>query len=416
MSMRILLSVLRRHSLMPALVLLQVALACAILCNVLFLVQQRLAPMLAPSGIASSELILIDQMASQERPWTAAEVRRGEQVLRQVSGVRDASAAFGLPMVSGALVDMALQGSNGVKLGANGYLGEGLVKTLGLQLVAGRDFLPDEYRDFGMGGEGNSKWDPGTPQPIIITQTLADQLFDDGHALGKVLADPSDRQSHGYQVVGIVRHLLRNQLGLATDGRADNTILLARRIGSTSMLSFAVRVDPTMHDAVLKRVVAAIQREFGATMKTGLNARVSFYNERRAQAFKSQRAALWLFAGVSLAVVIVTVIGIMGLTGFWVQKRTRQIGIRRALGARRADILRYFLAENALIVSVGVMMGMLFAYLGNLLLMRHYELPHLPWIYLPVGAFVMLLLGQLAVLGPALRAAAVPPVVATRSV
>lgn len=416
MSLRMLLSILRRHSLMPALVLLQVALACAILCNVLFLVQQQLAPMLAPSGVAGNELILIDQLASQQQPWSAAEVRRGEQVLRQLPGVRDASAAFGLPMVSGALMDMALQGGNGVKLGVNGYLGAGLVKTLGLDLVAGRDFLPEEYRDFGMGGNGNDKWDPGAAQPIIITRALADQLFGDGQALGKLLSDPGDAASHGYRVVGIVRHLLRNQLGLASDGRADNTILLARRIGSTSMLSFAVRVDPAMHEAVRKRVADAIQREFGATMKAGVEARVSFYSERRAQAFKSQRAALWLFAGVTLAVVIVTVVGIMGLTGFWVQKRTRQIGIRRALGARQADILRYFLAENALIVSVGVIVGMLFALLGNGLLMRHYELPHLPWIYLPMGALVMLLLGQFAVLGPALRAARVPPVVATRTI
>lgn len=416
MSLRMLLSVLRRHSLMPALVLLQVALACAILCNVLFLVQQQLAPMLAPSGIAGDELILIDQMASRQQPWSAAEVRRGEQVLRQVPGVRDASAAFGLPMVSGALMDMALQGGNGVKLGVNGYLGAGLVKTLGLDLVAGRDFLPDEYRDFGMGGDGNSKWDPGASQPIIITQALADQLFDGGQALGKVMSDPGDAVGHGYRVVGIVRHLLRNQLRLASDGRADNTVLLARRIGSTSMLSFAVRVDPAMKDSVCERVAAAIQHEFGDTMKAGLVARVSFYNERRAQAFKSERAALWLFAGVTLAVVIVTVVGIMGLTGFWVQKRTRQIGIRRALGARRADILRYFLVENALIVMAGVMVGMLFALLGNGLLMRHYELPRLPWIYLPFGAALMLMLGQIAVLGPALRAARVPPVVATRSV
>jgi putative ABC transport system permease protein len=401
---------------MPALVLLQVALACAILCNVLFLVQQQLAPMLAPSGIAGNELVLIDQMASRQQPWSAAEVRRGEEVLRQVPGVRDASAAFGLPMVAGSLMDMALQGGNGVKLGVNGYLGAGLVKTLGLDLVAGRDFLPAEYRDFGMGGDGNSKWDPGAPQPIIITQALADQLFDGGQALGKVMSDPGDADGHGYRVVGIVRHLLRNQLSLASDGRADNTILLARRIGSTSMLSFAVRVDTAMGDAVRKRVAKAIQREFGTTMKAGLVARVNFYNERRAQAFKSERAALWLFAGVTLAVVIVTVVGIMGLTGFWVQKRTRQIGIRRALGARRADILRYFLVENALIVMAGVMVGMLFALVGNGLLMRHYELPHLPWIYLPFGAALMLMLGQLAVLGPALRAARVPPVVATRSV
>ena len=409
-------SVLRRHSLMPMLILLQVALACAILCNVLFLIQQRLAPMLAPSGVAADNLILIDQMASGQQPWTAAEVRRGEQVLRQVPAVRDVSAAFGLPMVAGALMDMALQGGNGVKVGVNGYLGEGLVQTLGLQLVAGRDFLPDEYRDFGMGGKGNAQWDPGAPQPIIITRALAKQLFADGHALGKVLLDPSDADGHGYRVVGIVRHLLRSQLSLATNGRADNAVLLARRIGSTAMLSFAVRVDPAQHDVVLKGITAAIQRGFGSTMQVGRSARISFYSERRARAFKSQRADLWLFSGVVLLVVMVTMMGIMGLTGFWVQKRTRQIGIRRALGARRADILRYFLVENAMIVSTGVVVGMLFAYVGNLLLMRNYELPQLPWIYLPMGALVMLMLGQLAVLGPALRAAAVSPAVATRSV
>jgi putative ABC transport system permease protein len=48
--------------------------------------------------------------------------------------------------------------------------------------------------------------------------------------------------------------------------------------------------------------------------------------------------------------------------------------------------------------------------------MTQYELPRLPWVYLPIGALALWLLGQLAVLGPALRAAAVPPVVATRSV
>jgi putative ABC transport system permease protein len=63
-----------------------------------------------------------------------------------------------------------------------------------------------------------------------------------------------------------------------------------------------------------------------------------------------------------------------------------------------------------------VLLGMARAYAGNILLMRYYELPHLPWTYLPVGAAVMLAIGQAGVLAPALRAAAVPPVVATRSV
>jgi len=78
--------------------------------------------------------------------------------------------------------------------------------------------------------------------------------------------------------------------------------------------------------------------------------------------------------------------------------------------------VHYFQTENFLIVTFGILAGMLLAYGLSLLLMMHYELPRLPWVYLPIGAIALWLIGQAAVLGPALRAAAVPPVVATRSV
>jgi putative ABC transport system permease protein len=254
------------------------------------------------------------------------------------------------------------------------------------------------------------------PKSVIITVALAHKLFGDADPVGQLLADPGDKTAAGYQVVGVARHLLRNQLSLANDGRADDTVLIAHRVRSTPVLSYAVRVDPVMRDIALAGVSKAIKRQFGAFLQVGFSPRVDFYSTLRDAAFKTRRAALWLLVGVTLTVVIVTVIGIMGLTGFWVQRRTRQIGIRRALGARRTDILREFLAENALIVTIGVTIGMVLAYVGNALLMKQYELPRLPWMWLPFGAGLMLVLGQVAVLGPARRAAAVPPVVATRSV
>ena len=408
MSLRIHVSILRRQSLMPLLVLMQVALACAILCNVLFLTWQQLKPMLAPSGVDTSNLILVDRLDASGGRWRAAEVRAGVQALREVPGVRAVGAANSLPMVFGMIYAFGMQGPTGVKVGVNVYAGEGLVNALGIPLVAGRDFLPGEY--CGAGGYGS------VVRPVIITQALARKLFGKADAMGQRVADPEQPAGAGYRVVGIVRHLLRNQLDMATQGRADDTMLMPQCMGGTPMpLFYAVRVDPAMREAALRGVRKAIQRRFGARLSAGTHACASFYDTRSSAAFKSRRAALWLFAGVALTVVAVTVIGIMGLTGFWVQKRTRQIGIRRALGARRADILRYFLAENALIVGIGILLGMLLAYLGNHLLMRYYELPRLPWSYLPLGAVIMLLLGQLAVLGPALRAAEVPPVVATRS-
>ena len=410
MSLRIHFSTLRRQSLMPLLVLLQVTLACAILCNVLFLTWQQLEPILAPSGVDGADLVLVDQLDAPGRPWTAAEVHAGTEALSEVPGVRAVSAANGLPMVSNYLYMVAMKGPSGAKLGANAYLGHDLLDTLGLQLVSGRNFLPDEYREIGT-DQGKA-----VVEPVIITQSLARQLFGATSPLGGMLHAPDNGKDPGWQVVGVVRHLLRNQVGMATRGRADNTVLLPERVGKTPWLYYAIRVDPSMREAALQGVRKAIQRQFGSLLPVGSKPRAEFYATRRDAVFKSRRAALWLFAGVALTVVVVTVIGIMGLTGFWVQKRTRQIGIRRALGARRTDIVHYFLIENALIVGIGVVLGMALAYLGNAWLMRYYELQHLPWPFLPYGALLMLLLGQLAVLSPALRAARVPPVVATRSV
>lgn len=124
----------------------------------------------------------------------------------------------------------------------------------------------------------------------------------------------------------------------------------------------------------------------------------------------------WMLLAMIVALLVVTALGIVGLASFWVQQRNKQIGIRRALGATRRQILGYFQTENLLLATLGIVLGMIGAYGINQLLMSHYALPRLPAIYLPVGATALWLLGQIAVLGPARRAAQVPPAVATRSV
>jgi putative ABC transport system permease protein len=124
----------------------------------------------------------------------------------------------------------------------------------------------------------------------------------------------------------------------------------------------------------------------------------------------------WLLGIVCIALLLITALGIVGLASFWVQQRTKQIGVRRALGATRGQILRYFQTENFLLATFGIVLGMIGAFGINQLLMGAYELPRLPALYLPIGALALWLLGQVSVLGPARRAAAVPPAVATRSV
>ncbi len=104
------------------------------------------------------------------------------------------------------------------------------------------------------------------------------------------------------------------------------------------------------------------------------------------------------------------------MASFWVAQRTKQIGTRRALGATRTSILRYFLTENFLITSVGLMLGAILTYGFSFWLMTNYQAKLLPWHYVPIGFLCLWALGQLAVLGPATRASRVSPAVATRSV
>src|SRR5215469_11728016 len=111
-----------------------------------------------------------------------------------------------------------------------------------------------------------------------------------------------------------------------------------------------------------------------------------------------------------------TALGIVGLTSFSVSQRTRQIGTRRALGARRADIVRYFMTENWLITSIGVVLGSVFAVALNYWLVSLFKVSPISWYYIPAGVLGLWVLGLLAVLGPALRAAAISPAIATRSV
>ncbi len=135
----------------------------------------------------------------------------------------------------------------------------------------------------------------------------------------------------------------------------------------------------------------------------------------REQFYRGERVKEKMKRGEKVGIIEEREMGKVGMERLWVKGRRRQIGIRRALGATRGSILRYFQLENFLIVTAGVVTGMFAAYGVNAWLMQHYELSRLPMYYLPIGAIGLWVLGQLSVLSPALRAMRVPPALATKA-
>jgi putative ABC transport system permease protein len=404
------LATLRRHKVILWLLMLEIALSCAIICNGVFLIVQRMQHMDMPSGIAEHDLVQIQQAPIAPPPDRYARAREDLAALQQIPGVQAVGMTNQVPF-GGASSNgnvMLTPTQPHPTLNAATYFGEDLVPAFGLHLTSGRDLGPDDYVNAGTVlkslAEGSGK---NFPMPTLISQALASRLWPQQNPLGKLiwLAPQAN-----FRVVGVVATLARaNAYNTAT---AQYSMIIPVHMGADKDQSYLLRTRPEDRQRVLAAAVATLKHADPTRVVT--HART--YDEIRSDYFKDDHAMAGMLVSVILAVLLVTGLGIVGLASFWVAQRRKQIGIRRALGATRADILRYFQTENFLIVTFGILAGMALAYGLSLWLMMQYELPRLPVSYLPIGAIALWLIGQAAVLGPALRASNVPPVVATRSV
>ncbi|MBO9882719.1 FtsX-like permease family protein [Xanthomonas sp. D-109] len=406
MSLHPILSSLRKHRVAASLIVLEIAFSCAVVCNALFLIDQRLERMQRPSGAAEQELVQLRSRSVVSDGNSAAQTRADLDALRRIPGVREAS-IINQPLFGDSL------GYSGVSLRpdqerstlhAVQYFGDArLLDTLGLHLVAGRRFADDEFIDDAQLRDPVAK---RIPPSVILSQSLAQRLFPGQNAVGRTIYVYGE-----HRVVGVVQRLVQPREGGST-GHYEDTMLFPVNV-PYDRGTYLLRVrDPAQREAVLRQAKATLSQHGPRRMVN----RTKTLQQARADYYRNDQAMAWLLVGVCVALLLVTALGIVGLTSFWVQQRTKQIGIRRALGATCTQILRHFQLENFLLASAGIVLGMLLAYAANLYLMSAYELPRLPLWYLPIGALALWLLGQLAVLLPARRAAAVPPAVATRSV
>jgi putative ABC transport system permease protein len=399
------LSTLRRHRIAAGLIVLEVALTCAIVTNALHLIQTRVDALHADSGLAESELIVLNLRGAKPVPpeRSAGIVAEDMTRLRALPGVKAATSANQIVYGnnsnnSGVSLD---PDSRGTRVVAAQYSGdEQLIPTYGLKLVEGRNFQPNEVLS---SFDVFSSAEPRIPQ-LIVNRVLADKLFPGGGALGKTVYVFGRAPS---TIVGIVETLTHPQLHRATRSEDGPAMILPLR-GSGN---YVLRVDTDRREAQIKAATAVLEAVDASRVVT----QARTLDEMRRAFYAQDRAMAWLMGGVCLALLLVTAMGIVGLASFWVQQRTRMIGTRRALGATEAQIRQYFQLENLLLTTSGVLIGLAGAVGLSQLLMQSYALPRLPWAYLPAGALALWLLGQVAVWVPARRAARLAPVAALRS-
>jgi len=411
MDIRPILSTLMRHKTAASLIVIEIALTCAIICNALFMISDRLNQIREISGLAENELVRVQILSIGSDADQAARTRTDLASLRAIPGVKDATVLNQVPFVnsswnSGVRLAQEQQQST---LSATTYMAEDqFVETLGLKLVAGRDFNPEEYRDAASLLDGLT--DDDSVPVAIITRSMANKLFPGEDPIGKAFYSWSDQPT---RVVGVVEHLVRpSQMG-GPSAREYSMVFPLRphyNLGG----NYVIRTDPERRDEVLAAAKKVLQANGADRIILDDNSKT--VEQLRREFYQAPRAMAWLLGIVCVFLLLITALGIIGLASFWVQQRTKQIGVRRALGATRGQILRYFQTENFLLATIGIALGMLLAFAINQLLMGKYEMARLPLFYLPAGAVLLWALGQLAVFAPARRAASIPPAVATRSV
>ncbi|WAC75583.1 ABC transporter permease [Roseateles sp. SL47] len=399
------LSTLKRHKTAASLIVLQMALTCAIVCNALFLISQRIERIGKPSGLDEDRLVMLAVASVTRVDNDDAQTQSDLQALRQLPGVQQAAIVNQIPYAPSTVYSgVSLQPGQAQPptTASTYYGGEHLLQTLGLRVIAGRDFLPDEY----VGSAAANEENPVIPA-VIVNSALARQLFPGESPLGKSVYVYGNVP---HRIVGVVDPLTSPTPGTNEQYGLGTLILPIRPSFRGGM--FLLRTDPAQRATVLKAAAEKLVHN-SPGMKRLVRDQM-LLTDMRSDYYRQDRSMIQLLAGVCVALLVVTAFGIVGLGSFWVQQRTRMIGTRRALGATRGQILRYFQTENLLLSTVGIALGMAGAYGISLLLMRQYEMPPLPAAYLPVGAVALWALGQLAVLAPARRAAALPPVVALR--
>jgi putative ABC transport system permease protein len=411
-------SALRHHKAGALLIALQIALTLAIVCNALFIIRARFDGMSRPTGIVENDLLLVASSAPKSDMNTDA----GKESIRSsVEG--DVTALRQLPDVVGAyetnslpLTGMTWTLGSGLNPGMNidtlvsmYDADERTVSTLGLRLIAGRNFQSNEI------GNG-SLLDIVQPPVIIVTKALADKHFPQGDALGKQIYFSNATKPS--TIIGIVDRLQSAAANGSTDNMVWNSALIPQRLVAPSRY-YVIRTKPGRQAAAAKSILAALYLQDPERVipdgDSGINAGVRTFEQIRSDAYRSDRRLSLLMGAMSIILLAVTGAGVAGLSSFWVGQRRRQIGVRRALGATRQNILTYFLLENALICCSGIVVGVLLAYGFNQWMISQFELSRLPWLYVLIGAAMLSLLSQVAAFAPALRASQVAPVEAIRS-
>ncbi|ABM01065.1 ABC transporter permease [Shewanella amazonensis] len=388
----------------PLLLLAQIILSVAIVANAAFIIQQRVDLMARPSGITESESFEFSVFNFGEEMDLFARDERDLEILRNLPGIKSAAPINMVPLSGSGWSDRFVDGpdpKNAKSLPQFAFYlsDEELVNALGLRLVEGRTFHKGQVLS---GFE-----DKSIQREAILSQPLAKAFWGEESPIGKVVYQGDDEP---ITVVGVVERL---HGAWVDDRNLENSVIMNIDFnGRSPNAGYMIRSEAADIPQLKETIKAALLKDEPRRVIRGF----STIAENREQNYASHAMMVFVLSCMIILLLVITALGLSGMVMFNIERRTRQIGTRRALGATRGNILGWFLTENYLLLGVGALVGSLLAFELSRQLMDFFSLDALAWQYPAVTVALLFVVTTIAVIIPARRAAAISPSIATRSV
>jgi predicted permease len=271
-------------------------------------------------------------------------------------------------------------------------IGDDFFRAYGLRLLRGRAFGRLDAKD--------------APSVAVVNRRLARQLFGTENVLGRRLVDPEDPK-HPYEVVGLVGDA---RYGYLRDA-APATLYVSARQQPPQRAVLAVKTLGDPLDSV-----SAVRAALGRVQPTLAVSGFGSQAQQARDSLRQERLFAHLASLLGAATLLLCATGLFGLLGYNVARRTREIGVRMALGARRAGVAWLVVRQSLWLVAVGIGLGAPASVAaGRVVESMLFGLAPDDVRILALAVTLMLLVGLLAAFLPARRAASVDPLIALRA-
>ncbi len=396
------LSTLMRNKSGPILLLIQIILSVAIVANASFIISERIALMDRDSGTAEEEVFNFRLYSFDSSIDLESQLQRDIRTIRDLPGVMDASATSMVPLSgggwsSGYTVGNTEETAKDTESAAVYYGDEHMLNTLGVDLIEGRNFYEEEV----LTGS------PDLATHGIVSKAFAKASWGDEPAIGQIMY-AGDFGDKPIQIIGVVDKL---QGAWVNSSYLDNSVILNINLVNV-FTKVLVRAEVGTLAQLKEAIPAALHKDNRNRVIEGF----TLISEHRKRVYRNHELMATVLSMMVILLLLITSLGLAGMVMFNIERRTKQIGTRRALGAKKRDIISFFLVENYIICLVGGVIGGLVAVQLGQQLMSVYSLPKLEPIYPIMTIMGLLLLTTVAVILPARKAAKISPAIATRSV